>query len=498
MPRNESKPDVPPPASRVFCNRTLNLRAIRAIGYDMDYTLVHYHVEEWEVRVYEYARQKLLAQGWPVAELRFDPELVIRGLIIDTALGNIVKANRFGYVKRAFHGTRPLSFEMQRRVYAGTIISLSEERYVFLNSLFSLSEACIYAQLVDLLDGGALPGVLGYADLYRRVQMQINEAHVVGKIKEEISAAPERYIQLDPETALTLLDQKHAGKKLLLITNAEWPYTRDVMAYAFDRFLPQGWTWRQLFDLIIVAARKPDFFEVRAPLFEIVNEEGLLRPVRGPQEGGIYLGGDAPMVEEFLGLSGEEILYVGDHLYADVHVTKSLLRWRTALILAELDSEIAAIEAFRSQQERLSELMARKVEMEFSYCRLRLAAQRKKAGYGPISDEPLERLQKAADELRAELYALDKQIAPLARAAGELSNARWGLTMRTGNDKSYLARQVERYADIYLARVSNLLHQTPFLYLRSPRGSLPHDPADWVPMPKPEALAAEESSVYEA
>ena len=28
----------------VFCNRTLNLRSIRAIGYDMDYTLVHYHV----------------------------------------------------------------------------------------------------------------------------------------------------------------------------------------------------------------------------------------------------------------------------------------------------------------------------------------------------------------------------------------------------------------------------------------------------------------------
>ncbi len=34
----------------VYCNRTLNLRSIRAIGYDMDYTLIHYHVEEWERR----------------------------------------------------------------------------------------------------------------------------------------------------------------------------------------------------------------------------------------------------------------------------------------------------------------------------------------------------------------------------------------------------------------------------------------------------------------
>ncbi len=30
-----------PRSRRVYCNRTLNLRSIRAIGYDMDYTLVH-------------------------------------------------------------------------------------------------------------------------------------------------------------------------------------------------------------------------------------------------------------------------------------------------------------------------------------------------------------------------------------------------------------------------------------------------------------------------
>ena len=47
--------------------------------------------------------------------------------------------------------------------------------------------------------------------------------------------------------------------------------------------------------------------------------------------------------------------------------------------------------------------------------------------------------------------------------------------MRAGNDKSRLARQIERYADVYTSRVSNLLDLTPFGYLRAPRGSLPHD-----------------------
>jgi 5'-nucleotidase len=56
-----------------------------------------------------------------------------------------------------------------------------------------------------------------------------------------------------------------------------------------------------------------------------------------------------------------------------------------------------------------------------------------------------------------------------------VSNAAWGLMLRAGNDKSLLTRQVERYADIYTSRVSNFLYQTPFAYLRSSRGSLPHD-----------------------
>jgi HAD superfamily 5'-nucleotidase-like hydrolase len=161
-----SPPDgAPPPGRGVFCNRTLNLRSIRAVGYDMDYTLVHYQAEAWEQRAYETARRQLLAQGWPLGELRFTPELVIRGLAIDTELGNLVKPNRFGYVKRVFHGTRPLDLPDQRQLYANSIVELGERRFVFLNTLFSLSEGCLYAQLVDLLDQGLLPGVIGYADL---------------------------------------------------------------------------------------------------------------------------------------------------------------------------------------------------------------------------------------------------------------------------------------------------------------------------------------------
>ena len=63
----------------IFCNRTLNLRSIKAIGYDMDYTLIHYHSAVWERAAYEHCKQNFLDKGWPIGALEFDPLLVSRG-----------------------------------------------------------------------------------------------------------------------------------------------------------------------------------------------------------------------------------------------------------------------------------------------------------------------------------------------------------------------------------------------------------------------------------
>jgi 5'-nucleotidase len=469
-----------PPGRGIYCNRTLNLRAVKAIGYDMDYTLIHYNVEAWERRAYEYLQDKLVERGWPIAELRFDEALTVRGLVLDLELGNIVKTNRFGYVKQAAHGTAPLPFEQQRLVYASTMVDLADDRFVFVNTLFSKSEVCMYAQLVDLLDAGKLGGVMGYIDLYKQVKRHLDEAHMEGELKAEILAAPERFVELDAEMPLALLDQHRAGKKLLLITNSEWGYTRHIMSYAFDDFLPGEMSWRELFDVVIVSARKPAFFTDRNPLFEVVDRDrGLLEPVVGGlEDGGIYLGGSASQVEQRLGIPPEQILYVGDHLFSDVHVSKNILRWRTALIVREIEEELEALTRFANERAQLATLMAEKTVLEREHCALRLTLQRKQHGYGDAIDTPAEQLKAKLAALKVELVALDERISPLAKAAAGVSNPRWGLLMRAGNDKSLFARGVEKSADIYLSRVSNFLYLTPFAYLRAPAGSLPHDPGD--------------------
>lgn len=466
-----------PHARSVFCNRTLNFRSLRAIGYDMDYTLVDYRVVDFERRVFDFARDRFRDKGWPVDGLVFDPDMVARGLVIDTELGHVVKANRFGFVKKAMHGTEPLDFQAQREAYAGTLVDLSDSRWVFLNTLFSLSEGCLYAQLVDFLDEGRLPGVMGYADLYRRVRAAVDAQHSEGRLKAEVLADPERYVVLDPEAPLALLDQKAAGKRLFLITNSEWEYTSPLMTHTYDRFLPGGQTWRDLFDLVVVGARKPAFFTERSPFFEVVSEDGLLRPAMGPLKPGTpYLGGCASQVERDFGISGDEILYVGDHMFGDVHVSKRLLSWRTALVLRELEAEVAALEGFAEAEVRLARMMEEKEGLEAELSRTRLDLQRLRGGYGPVPEEASGVLEARVLSLRATLVSLDQEIAPLAKASTELMNPRWGLLTRAGNDKSHLARQVERYADVYTSRVSNFLQATPYIYLRSPRGSLPHDP----------------------
>jgi len=465
-----------PPERRVFCNRTLNLRSIRAIGYDLDYTLLHYKVEEWERTSFSHLQRKLAARNWPVEQVAFDPQAYQLGLIIDRQLGNIVKANQFGYIKRGLHGTRPLDFERLREVYAETIVDMPDPRFVLLNTLFSHSEANMYAQLVDLLDERKLGGTLGYNELYGEMKAALDETHMEGQLKAEIAAAPERFVDLDPETPQALLDQRQAGHKLVLVTNSDWTHTHRMLSYAFDRFLPQGMTWRELFDIVLVSARKPAFFTQEQPAFQIVDEAGMLQPLaRRPAPPALLLGGHAGLVEAMLGLRGSQILYVGDHAYADVHISKKLRRWRTALVIREIEEEIRAQDDFRTQQVELERHMARKERLERRMARQRLALQRRRHRRPPLRQPRTRASESALEATRRELHALDNELAPLAIASGQLFSRRWGLLMRSGNDKSYLARMVERHADIYTSRVSNLVQATPYAYFRARRGPMPHD-----------------------
>ncbi|KAE8714263.1 hypothetical protein F3Y22_tig00110198pilonHSYRG00087 [Hibiscus syriacus] len=443
----------------IFCRRTLNLRSISAIGYDMDYTLIHYNVMAWEGRAYDYCMENLKNMGFPVEGLSFDPDLVIRGLVIDKQNGNLVKADRFGYVKRAMHGTKMLSTQAVSEMYGRELVDLrNESQWEFLNTLFSVSEAVAYMQMVNRLDDGVIPADLGPLDYKGLYKLDYSMwAQVEGQLKSEIMSKPELFVEPDPELPLALLDQKEAGKKLLLITNSDYQYTDKMMRHSFNRFLPNDIGWRDLFDMVIVSARKPEFFQMSHPLYEVVTGEGLMRPCFKARTGGLYSGGSAQMVENSLNIHGDEILYVGDHIYTDYN----------ALIQS------------RGHRATVIELINQKEVVGDLFNQLRLALQRRIKGLpaqtlaatNMVDQELTESMQK----LLIVMQRLDEKIAPLLED-GELFNKRWGFLSRAGLwDKSHLMRQIEKNADIYTSRVSIFLNYTPFMYFRSQEQTLAHD-----------------------
>ncbi|KAH9766599.1 HAD-superfamily hydrolase subfamily IG 5'-nucleotidase [Citrus sinensis] len=451
---------IPSPSSArnsprgIFCSRTLNLRSISAIGYDMDYTLMHYNVMAWEGRAYDYCMVNLRNMGFPVEGLAFDPDLVIRGLVIDKEKGNLVKADRFGYVKRAMHGTTMLS---NRAVRWST------------------------DWMKELLDPNLVPLIIkDFIRQYVAVGKALFRAHVEGQLKSEIMSKPELFVEPDPELPLALLDQKEAGKKLLLITNSDYHYTDKMMQHSFNRFLPNDMGWRDLFNMVIVSARKPEFFQMSHPLYEVVTGEGLMRPCFKARTGGLYSGGSAQMIENSLNIHGDEILYVGDHIYTDVSQSKVHLRWRTALICRELEEEYNALINSRGQRARLVELINQKEVVGDLFNQLRLSLQRRNRGHPAqtlaATNMDDQELTESMQKLLVVMQRLDQKIAPMLESDGELFNKRWGFLSRAGLwDKSHLMRQIEKYADIYTSRVSNFLHYTPFMYFRSQEQTLAHD-----------------------
>ncbi|KAL6982772.1 hypothetical protein U1Q18_016160 [Sarracenia purpurea var. burkii] len=142
---------------RIFCNRSLNMRNIVAVGFDMDYTLAQYKPETFESLAYEGTIRKLVYDlGYPseLLEWTFDWKYMVRGLVLDKKRGNILKMDRHKYVKVAYHGFRELSKEDKVATYGNSLIrdAFDEPDYALIDTLFSLAEAYLFAQLVDFKD----------------------------------------------------------------------------------------------------------------------------------------------------------------------------------------------------------------------------------------------------------------------------------------------------------------------------------------------------------
>ena len=226
-----------PRASRIYVNRNLRLDEIEMVGFDMDYTLALYNqarIEELSMRA---TLDKLVtAKGYPEAirALAYDPMLAVRGLVVDHENGNIFKPDRYGFPGRARHGLKNIDRALVAELYQRERTRLSSQRYAWIDSLFALPEAVLYAVLVDYFDHHNPPGKPDYTSLWQHIRECIDLAHRDGSIKTIVSADFPSYVERDEALAETLHKFRSSGKRLFLLTNSAWDYTSAMMSYLLD------------------------------------------------------------------------------------------------------------------------------------------------------------------------------------------------------------------------------------------------------------------------
>lgn len=453
--------------SKVYVNRTLNLRKIRYLGFDMDHTLVRYDSRAFEQTTQDLVLQKLVAAGYPkeIVELPFDYDLAIRGLVIDKKRGNLLKVSRYGAIRAAYHGVNPLDFPTQRKVYSSTYIDLRDQAYSSVDTAFSISTANLFMQLVDLKDRKAELALPDYETMAGDMMAAVDAAHRDGSLKSIVRANLGNYVIKDKAVVEGLERYRKHGKKLFVLTNSDFHYTKLLLDYAINPFLRDHKDWSELFDFVVTSAQKPRFFMDNLKFLKVNPVDGTMTNHDAPLVPGIYQGGCASTFTNDLGLDGDDILYIGDHIYGDILRLKKDCNWRTAMVVEELEQEIAKYRDVEKIQKKIDALMLEKEPLEFE--QVRLVSLRLESGQD--KNDP------KAIEIQNEMTEIDKQISELIREHQNHFNKYWGEVMRAGNEESYFAYQTERFACIYMAKLADLTEFSPRTYFRAPRRPMAHE-----------------------
>ena len=432
----------------------------------MDHTIVRYKTENFERFTFDRLKEKLIElKHYPkeVIDLEFDYHRFIHGLVIDKPKGNILKLNRFSKVKVSYHGTKPIDFKNQKKIYKSRSIDFSDPNILCLDTSFSVSHGILFAQLVDLKDSGIkLPD---YEDMAVDIKEVLDVIHMDGTLKNEVKKNIDHFIIKDPKIAETLEKMKKYGKKLIVITNSDFNYSNFLLDETITPYLKENETWQDLFEYTITNSIKPRFFHDRNSFLKIDPVTGLMSNVDSQITPGIYQGGSAAQLEKDMGIEGDDILYFGDHIYGDVVSIKKMMNWRTALVLDEMDNEIQASIKGAPYLDHIEEMMIKKEAKEKKINGLH--AEHIEKGL------PLNRKEK--DHIFSEIKIIDKKISDNIKEYHKFFNPYWGEINRAGQEESRFSGQVEKYACIYMTKISDLLEYSPRSYFRPHKRPLPHE-----------------------
>jgi len=496
----------------------------------VDYTLAQYIPETFEGLAHDLTKKNLVhSLGYPPAVLSFafDWRYSQKGLTIDKARGNLLKRDRHNYVKLATHGFRPLEKDERYGLYrggTGSGDSFDSDNYVVVDTLFSLAEAHLFMQLVELRDhhpelfaadaadgggsggrfasdGGGNGGAPTYKEIFNDIRGAVDLCHRDGSLKKEVAKDPAKYIYRDPALVDIFAGLRRSGKQVFIATNSLWDYTNVVMSFLLEDKTgdKKDTEWLRHVDVVLTGCAKPGFFSSPRPLYEVHTATNMLFntdngsplvPIDGtpqPQVAAhpeaaaekradglsrVFQGGFFTDLHRLLGVDrGDEILYVGDHIFGDVVKSKKTLNWRTLLVVPELEAELKRLDAVQRESVEVAVATGQAKVLEERLLRLDDAiADAEAAGRSP-GDDALE----LRAELSTQLAAADARRRDVLRRHHAGFHSVWGRVMKTGTQTSFYAHQLERFACLYTSHVANLLLMSSRASFVAPADALPHE-----------------------
>jgi 5'-nucleotidase len=359
--------------------------------------------------------------------------------------------------------------------------------------LFQFIDAHLFASLITLKDQGEYE-VLDYKtyeEIYRNVRECVDLCHRDGAIKDTVAKNPEKYIVKDNGLIPMLERYRKAGVKVFLLTNSYWEYTSTAMNYLYhgrkvSEERQKDNEWIDLFDLVVVGSCKPAYMlDPYLNLFRVNPRDGSLRNTDGVYEidamrpngatkflqlGKVFQGGNWLHLQAMLEIAvGEEILYVGDHLYSDVLRSKRTLGWRSAFIMPELEQEMRVFKSSLPLARQITGLRKLRDELNIYAEDLRFGQND-----NDVNSDPKE-IQKELESLQEQDRIVKTKLRALAEQWHASFHPIWGAMFNAGYQDSRFAFYVENYACIYTSRASNLGLTSTERSFRTSLEGLPHD-----------------------
>lgn len=336
------------------------------IGFDMDHTLLQYHLPELQEMIYRCLADHLTQKGYDESLITLENykkyiDFSAKGVVFDYTRGNFMKIDSKGYVMKCSHGLKQLDEEEIMKEYGLKRIwpsfpvlketMTNASGFAIIENYYVTPAIPLLSILVENADKKNNGRLESYLQIWKDVVegFEANFSYKSFKARKamfmpELIENPGKYVKKIPQNVINWLKTLRKTKTIALITHTFENLAEHLMKFAFSE------DWKDHFDFIVGHANKPKFFQeaFQDRPFCIMNADEEVSEnddaVKGIEKHKFFLCGSSSNFEKevkrHLNLERTpKIVYFGDSIKSDIYAPAFFSGWDTVTILEEMEGE---------------------------------------------------------------------------------------------------------------------------------------------------------------